>query len=91
MKETTKKYGPTRPTRAAARRSHADLHGGRLIVLERNVWRVFCLRGNNVAGSCGHAHQTLTNAMRCSYQPVAYRHDPAAELRVRQVKAARPR
>jgi hypothetical protein len=54
------------------------------------AWRVFCLLGNGrVSGSCGHTHPTLTNAMRCTYEPVAYLRDPEAELRARQVKAAR--
>jgi hypothetical protein len=58
----------------------------------KRAWRVFCLLGSGrVSGSCGHSHRTLTHAMRCSYEPVAYLRDPEAELRARQVKAARPR
>lgn len=57
---------------------------------KRRVWRVFCLLGGGgVSGSCGHAHPTLTRAMRCSYEPRAYQRDPAAELRTRQVKIER--
>ena len=57
-----------------------------------HVWRVFCLLGNgSVSGSCGHSHRTLTNAMRCTYEPVVYLRDPKAELRARPVKAARTR
>lgn len=59
---------------------------------EKRVWRVFCLLGTGrVSGSCGHSHPTLTNAMRCSYEPRAYQRDPEAELRARPVKVARPR
>jgi len=58
----------------------------------KRAWRVFCLLGSGrVSGSCGHAHRTLTHAMRCTYEPVAYLRDPAAELRARPVKADRPR
>lgn len=38
-----------------------------------------------MSGSCGHSHRTLTHAMRCSYEPVAYQRDPEAELRARPV------
>ena len=58
----------------------------------KHVWRVFCLLGSgHVSGSCGHSHRTLTHAMRCTYEPVAYQRDPEAELRARSVKAARSR
>ena len=76
-------------TRVTGSSAIAD-DGGRLITLEKNVWRVFCLLGNgHVSGSCGHSHRILTRALRCSYEPLAYQRDPDAELRVRAVKAAR--
>ena len=54
------------------------------------VWRVFCLLGSGrVSGSCGHSHRTLTRALRCTYEPIAYQRDPEAELRARPVKVVR--
>ena len=56
----------------------------------RTAWSLVCLLGDGrVSGNCGHAHRTLTRALRCPYEPRAYQRDPAAELRVRPVQAAR--
>jgi hypothetical protein len=55
----------------------------------RRIWRVICLLGNRrVAGSCGHSHRTLVHAMRCSYEPKAYRGDSEARLIARPLKSS---
>lgn len=56
----------------------------------RRVWRVICLLGNRrVSGSCGHSHRTLAHAMRCSYEPKAYRNDSEALLLARPLKTTK--
>ena len=55
---------------------------------KRRVFRVVCVLGDGKrAGDCGHDHRTSMGAVRCGYEPRAYRRDVAAKLRVVVVPA----
>jgi hypothetical protein len=49
----------------------------------RRTFRVFCVLGDGrVSGDCGHAHRSQLAAVRCPYEPRAYKRDARAALRI---------
>jgi hypothetical protein len=56
----------------------------------KRTWRVVCVLGDGRrSGDCGHDHRTQLAAVRCPYEPRAYKRDLRAELRIAPAGDAR--
>ena len=54
-------------------------------------WRVVCVLGNGrKAGNCGHDHPSQMEAVRCDYEPRAYKRDIRAGLYIVAMEGRTP-